>query len=109
MDVNVEIKKQVEFAKAVIRKVALTDTQRIARGLELRRKMWDDYKADKTRVMGTYRYEWIKSSANKVNKLLRQIAYEFNVTHSEEAASNRDMLDILIVANNHIIKREKGK
>lgn len=105
MDPADVVEEEIAFARSVLRKVVVENRVRFERGLELRKKMLDDLKRGREFVEGTYRYEWVCSSAVKVVKHLRGLAREFDVCHAEDMASTADMRDILRTA----LKMLEGK
>lgn len=85
-----------EWAARILYTLVTDNVQRLERGIQLRNRMVEDIKAGKPAT--GYRATWIRASAQRVVKLLGEIAAEFNDFHSTDMCSSLDYLDILATA-----------
>jgi hypothetical protein len=91
-------KLERDWAAGVLLSLVTDTPTRLKVGSELRAKMLAEI--DKGLPLSGYRPMWIKQSAHEVVRLLRDVAEQFNDTHSTDQASIIDMLDMLATANN---------
>lgn len=92
---GMEPAEKVIYARIVFKEILRVDA-RLARGAAIRKEMWAELKAGrKPTGAANVRADWVHRSSKKVARLLAEIAHDFNIQHSDDRASNQDMIDIL--------------